>query len=201
MAREGREAIDAAEAAVRAQYAEVAEDATGRFPYPVGRASAERLGYSASMLDRVPASVVDRFVGVGNPFTICGPLEGRRVLDVGCGCGLDSFVAAALVGSGGRVVGIDVSAAMLAVATRALAASLLGPLEFRECSVREIPFGDATFDVVISNGVLNLVPDKDEAFAEIARVLRPGGVLAVADLLADEGLPEDVRADPHAWAT
>ena len=190
-----------ADAAIRSQYAKVAANASGHFPYPVGRPSAERLGYSRAALDAVPAEVLDRFVGVGNPFPLCGELEGKRVLDVGCGCGVDSFVAAGFVGPTGTVVGIDLSSEMVDVARRAVATRPSLSLQFREASALDLPFAEAAFDVVISNGVLNLVPDKDRAFEELARVLRRGGVLAVADLLAVDEIPAEVRSDPHAWAT
>ena len=190
-----------ADAAIRSQYAKVAANASGHFPYPVGRPSAERLGYPRAALDAVPSEALDRFVGVGNPFLVCGELRGGRVLDVGCGCGVDSFVAADLVGPTGSVVGIDLSSEMLEVARRALATRPSLPLRFREASALDLPFAEAAFDVVISNGVLNLMSDKDRAFEELARVLRPRGVLAIADLLAVDDIPAEVRSDPHAWAT
>lgn len=187
--------------AVKERYRAVAEQPEGHFSYPIGRESARGLGYAAEWLDAVPSHVVERFVGVGNPFSIREPAGGERVLDVGSGCGLDAFVAAALVGPEGRVVGLDLTVEMLDVARAALAESQLSHLEFREGSVEELPFAAAAFDQVISNGVLNLVPDKDAAFREIHRVLRPGGTFAAADLLVIETIPEEVLADADAWST
>jgi len=186
---------------VRRTYRAVASQPEGLLPYPTGRASALRLGYPPAWLHTIPHQVVDRFVGVGNPFGIRKPATGEHVLDIGCGCGLDSFVAAALVGPEGRSVGLDLTVEMLDQARAAQANAGLGNLEFREGTVEALPFDDASFDQVISNGVLNLVPDKDAAFREIARVLRPGGVFAAADLLVTATIPEQVLSGIDAWST
>jgi SAM-dependent methyltransferase len=186
---------------VRTKYRDVAERPEGQFGYPIGRASAERLGYEAAWLDAVPAEVVDRFVGVGNPFTVHRPAAGDRVLDVGCGCGLDVFVAAQLVGPRGRAVGIDLTNEMLAWPRRLAADWPHGDATFAAGSVESLDFDDASFDAVISNGALNLVPDKDAALREIHRVLRPGGTFAVADLLVTEAIPDEVLAGVDAWST
>ena len=187
--------------AVRRAYRLVAAGAEGRFPYPVGRESAQRLGYEAEWLDAAPADVVARFVGVGNPFTIARPRSGDRVLDVGCGCGLDVFVAGVLAGSGGRAVGIDITPEMLELPRSLLGRGPVGNLEFRVADVESLPFEDGEFDLVISNGALNLAPDKDRAFRELYRVLRPGGTFAVADLLVTETVPAEVLQDLDAWST
>jgi SAM-dependent methyltransferase len=176
--------------AVRSKYREIAREPAGHFPYPIGRGSALGLGYEPGWLDAAPGEVVDRFVGVGNPFVVERPAPGEAVLDVGCGCGLDVFVAARWAE---RAVGLDLTSEMLAVpGVRA---------RFVHGSAEAIPFPDARFDLVISNGALNLVPDKDRAFREIARVLRPGGRLAVADLLVEESVPKDLLEDMDAWST
>ena len=187
--------------AVREKYRQAAREPAGLFPYPVGRESALGLGYEPAWMDAVPADIVDRFVGAGNPFAVERPEAGERVLDLGCGCGLDVFVAAQLVGSRGRAVGIDLTPEMLASAERAAAAWPLGNVELRVGDVEVLPFGDATFDRVVSNGVLNLVPDKDAAFSEACRVLRPGGRFVVADLLVTETVPAEVLASLDAWST
>ena len=187
--------------AVRRTYRLVAAGAEGRFPYPVGRGSALRLGYESEWLDAAPADVVARFVGVGNPFAIARPRGGDRVLDVGCGCGLDVFVAGRLAGRDGSAVGIDISPEMLDLPRRLLGRGPLGNLEFREADVERLPFEDAEFNLVISNGALNLAPDKDRAFRELHRVLRPGGVFAVADLLVTGTVPAEVLQDLDAWST
>ncbi len=189
------------EAAVREKYRAVARKPGGQFGYPVGRKGAKRLGYEAAWLDGAPADVVAGFVGVGNPLLVCRPGPGQRVLDAGCGCGLDSYVASMLVGPSGRAVGVDLSEEMLERPRRGLAAWGPKNLEFRAASVADLPFEDASFDLVVSNGVLNLVPDKDAAFREIARVLRPGGTFAAADLLVVEDVPQALLADMDAWST
>ena len=173
----------------------------GAFSYPVGRESATRLGYEPAALDAIATDVIDRFVGVGNPFSIHRPQAGDRVLDAGCGCGFDSFNASMLVGESGSVVGVDLSPEMLAVARSGLAAWQPRNLTFVECSVERLPFDDEAFDLVISNGALNLVPDKAAAFRELSRVLRPGGKFVVADLLVDEAIPNEVLADKDAWSS
>lgn len=186
--------------AVREKYRDVACQPTGRFTYPIGRDSALGLGYRPEWLAAVPADIVERFVGVGNPFTVCEPAPGGRVLDVGCGCGLDTFVAALLVGPAGRTTGLDLTVEMLEWPRETCAASGLENVEFLEGSAENLPFADASFDLVISNGALNLVPDKDAAFAEIRRVLRPGGAFTAADLLVVETIPEAVLASHDAWS-
>ena len=187
--------------AVRRAYRLVVAGAEGRFPYPVGRGSAQRLGYEEEWLDAAPADVVARFVGVGNPFAILRPRSGDRVLDVGCGCGLDVFVAGHLAGRAGRAVGIDITPEMLELPRRLLGRGPLGNLEFLEADVESLPFDDGEFDLVISNGALNLAPDKDRAFRELHRVLRPGGTFAAADLLVTDTVPSEVLQDMDAWST
>jgi len=188
-------------AAVKSKYRNVAISPEGYFAYPVGVESALKLGYDPSWLEFVPAEVSSRFVGVGNPFGICAPKPGNRVLDAGCGCGFDTFIAAALAGSSGTAVGIDITAEMLAVALAGSRTFDKGNVEFREASIEKLPFENACFDLVISNGVLNLIPDKKTAFLEIARILRPEGILVAADLFVTETIPEEVLASTDAWST
>lgn len=187
--------------AVLEKYRYTAAAPAGRFPYPVGRPSATGLGYEPEWLARIPDDVVDRFVGVGNPFVVTRPGAGERVLDVGCGCGLDVFVASLLVGPAGRAVGIDLTPEMVARAGAGAAAWGLPNVVFETADVESLPFADGVFDLVISNGALNLTPDKDRAFREIARVLRPGGRLATADLLVEETVPAAVLGNLDAWST
>ncbi|MEJ2245484.1 MAG: methyltransferase domain-containing protein [Acidobacteriota bacterium] len=186
---------------VKSKYREVAVKAEGHFPYPTGRESALKLGYDPSWLESVPGEVVERFVGVGNPFSIRMPKPGERILDAGCGCGMDAFVSSILVGPEGRVSGVDLTAEMLALPRTISARSEQWNVEFREASIEELPYKDGAFDIVISNGVLNLIPDKKSAFSELARVLRPDGILASADLLVMEKIPPDVLASKDAWST
>jgi arsenite methyltransferase len=182
------------------KYRAVARQPAGHFGYPIGRESVCGLAYRPEWLAAVPDSIVERFVGVGNPFTIHEPAAGDRVLDVGCGCGLDTFVAARLVGPTGRAVGVDLTPEMLEWPRKAVAELGLNHVDFQRGAVERLPCPDASFDLVISNGVLNLVPDKDAAFAEIARVLRPDGLFAAADLLVIESVPEAVLASEDAWS-
>lgn len=185
---------------IRRRYAQVAQRPEGQFKYPVGRASAEHLGYRAEWLDRISPEVVDRFVGVGNPFSLGEPQSGWRIVDVGCGCGMDSQVAAQLAGPAGQVIGVDVSTEMLTVARAGLAASGLTNVTFVEGSAEALPVEAGWADLVISNGVLNLTPCKPSAFAEVARVLRPGGRFQAVDLILVKDLPADVRDEEFAWS-
>ncbi len=188
-------------AAVLAKYGEVADEPTGHFPYAVGREGATALGYDAEWLDRIDSDVVDGFVGVGNPLGVRAPRKGERVLDLGCGCGLDCFVAALHVGSEGHAAGVDLSDAMLARPMERADAWPPDNVSFHLGDLEHLPFGDGSFDAVSSNGALNLVPDKPAAFREIHRVLVPGGALVVADLLVVEDVPADVLDDMDAWST
>lgn len=194
-----RRAADPRREAMRAKYAAVADLPHGQFAYPTGRHGLALHGYAEDLPGDLAEAVIERFVGVGNPFSVHRPGAGERVLDIGCGAGLDVFVAGSMVGDG-LAVGIDSSQAMLAHGFRAARAAA-GRVAFFAADVEALPFGDGTFDVVVSNGVLNLALDKDAAFREIARVLRPGGRLACADLLVEETVPAEVLADPAAWST
>lgn len=175
------------------KYRKVAVSAEGLFRYPVGEESALGLGYPRDLVTAIPPPVRERFVGVGNPFAL-GPVgRGEAVLDLGCGAGFDAFIAADLVGPRGRVVGVDLSPEMLAVAETGRRAAGLGHVQFREASVEALPLADTSFDVALCNGLFSLVPDKPAALREILRVLRPGGRLQVCDMgLTDDALiPEN----------
>lgn len=186
--------------ALRRRYADVAERPAGRFKYQVGRESAERLNYRPDLLDSIPSDVVEHFVGVGNPFSMGEPKVGWNVLDIGCGCGFDSQMAASYVGPTGRVLGVDMSPEMLAVARAGLEES--GPLnvELIEGRAEDLPMDSDWADLVISNGVLNLATCKVSAFAEVARVLKRGGWFHTADLMLVKDLPQDLRNDEFAWS-
>jgi len=174
------------------RYRKVALSPQGLFKYPTGEQSALGLGYPPDLLRAIPTDVRDRFVGVGNPFAL-GPIcPGEAVLDLGCGAGFDVFVAAQLVGPAGRVVGIDLSPEMLAMAEAELREPKFPQIEFQMAQVETLPFPDASFDVALSNGVLNLIPDKPQALREIFRVLRPGGRLQACDIgLVRDEMPRD----------
>ena len=193
----GPRAADALRASVLAKYAAVARDPEGQFPYPVGRAGLEALGYRPEWIAALPPRALSRFAGIGNPLGVLAPAPGDRVLDAGCGAGADAAVAASLVGRRGRVVGADLSAAMLP--PPGARASPASP-SFVRAAIEALPFRDGAFDFVLSNGALNLVTAKRDAWAELARVLRPGGRLALADVVLREDLPPEVAADPDAWS-
>ncbi len=174
------------------KYRRVAASPRGLFRYPTGAASALGLGYPPGLLAAIPEGIRERFVGVGNPFGLGLVGRDEAVLDVGCGAGFDALVAAQCVGPGGRAVGIDLSPDMLAVAEEGRAAARFRRLAFCAAAVEALPFPDGTFDVVLSNGVLNLVPDKPAAVRQIFRVLRRGGRLQACDMgLAGEEPPPD----------
>ena len=208
MALEGRSApeqlspgADQLLAAVRQRYAAVAREPRGQFPYPVGLESLARLGYAPEWTSVLPSPVAERFVGVGNPLRLHPARRGERVLDVGCGCGVDTFIAASLVGPEGRSVGMDATPEMLECPRLVCPFGEGCAVEFVEGVAEHLPFEDASFDLVISNGALNLATDKDRAFSEIARVLAPGGEMVVADLIVRETIPDEILASVDAWST
>jgi ubiquinone/menaquinone biosynthesis C-methylase UbiE len=147
----------------------------------------------------VPESAVESFAGVANPWTMGGLAPGERVLDLGCGAGTDTLVAAQMVGAGGRVTGIDMTPEMLAKARAAAAEMGVTNVEFVEGEAERLPFADASFDVVISNGVIDLVPDKDAVFAELYRVLAPGGRMQIADVTIQNPVSEEGRRNIDLW--
>ena len=184
---------------VRKKYREVALDPGGDFHFHTGRPLARRLGYDRDAVDPMPDAAVESFAGVGNPFAHRTLRPGERVVDVGSGGGFDCFIAVGQVGPGGRVVGIDMTEEMLA-RSRATAAALgLYNLEFRDGLVEDMPVEDGWADVVISNGVINLCADKERVFAEIGRVLRPGGHLQFADIANGQPVPEAAVRDIDLW--
>jgi arsenite methyltransferase len=183
---------------IRKTYASVSQEPEKDFVFPTGRAWAEDLGYPEE-LARVPDSAVESFAGVANPFTL-GRLElGERVLDLGSGAGTDSLVAAQMVGPEGHVTGIDMTPEMLAKARAA--AEELGAVnvDFVESEAEHLPFADGGFDVVISNGVIDLIPDKDAVFGELFRVLKPGGRIQVADVTIQQPVSEEGRRKIDLW--
>jgi arsenite methyltransferase len=184
---------------IKKTYARVSEDPDEDFIFPTGRAWAEDLEYPSELLARVPETAAQSFAGVANPFSL-GILEpGELVLDVGSGAGTDSLVAVQMVGPAGRVTGIDMTSEMLAKA-RAAAAEMGAPnVQFMEGEVERLPFEAASFDIVISNGVIDLVPDKDAVFSEIQRVLRPGGRIQIADVTIQNPVSEAGRRKIDLW--
>jgi arsenite methyltransferase len=199
MAVESTLNLDHLREAIREEYAEVATCPLKGFHFHTGRFLANRLGYPAERVDPLPDAAVESFAGVGNPFAWGEPAPGEAVLDLGSGAGFDALQAAAMVGSAGRVIGIDMTPAMLAKA-RANAALLgLGHVEFLDGYLEELPVAGESVDLVISNGVINLCPDKAAVMAEAFRVLKPGGRLQIADIVVGRAVPEDAKADISLW--
>lgn len=189
---------DALREQVRVKYREVAADPTADFHFHTGRGLASRLAYVAAV-DALPDAAVESFAGVGNPFSLRRLAPGERVVDVGSGAGFDSFIAAGQVGPGGQVVGIDMTAEMLSKSRQMAEALGLAHVAFREGFAESLPVADGWADVVISNGVINLCADKQAVFAEIFRVLRPGGRLQFADIANGRPVPAEALRDIDLW--
>jgi ubiquinone/menaquinone biosynthesis C-methylase UbiE len=190
------------ETKVKEMYRQVAEQPHGEYHFEMGRKLAERVGYPADLLDRIPAGAIESFAGVGYFADLADLHPGERVLDLGSGSGTDSFVAATLVGASGRVVGVDFTIEQLAKARRLAADAGLAQVEFREGRIEALPaVADESIDCVISNGVINLAPDKGRVFAEAARVLRPGGRLAIADIVTEKQLTDAIVGNADLWAS
>jgi SAM-dependent methyltransferase len=191
--------VESLRAEVRDKYRAVAVDPNADYHFHTGRRLATKLGYDAELTGSLPHAAVESFAGVGNPFSI-RPLEvGERVVDVGSGAGFDSFVAARAVAPTGFVVGVDMTAEMLTKSRSTAAALGLTNVEFREGLAEALPVEDGWADVVISNGVINLCADKRAVFAEIRRVLRPGGVLQFADIANGRPVPPEALRDIDLW--
>jgi SAM-dependent methyltransferase len=190
---------DALREQVRGKYRDVALDPGASFHFHTGRALASRLGYETSEVDALPDQAVESFAGVANPFSLRRLSSGEKVVDVGSGGGFDSFVAAAQVGPAGQVIGIDMTAEMLAKSRQTASALGLGHVQFRDGLAEALPVEDAWADVVISNGVINLCADKQAVFAEIFRVLRPGGRLQFADIANGRPVPAEAMRDIDLW--
>jgi arsenite methyltransferase len=190
---------DALREEVKSKYREVALNPHGTYHFHTGRRLARRLGYDDALVDAMPDSAVESFAGVANPFSLRALQRGEKVLDAGSGAGFDCFVAAAQVGSEGRVVGVDMLPEMLARSRDAAVQMGFGQVEFREGLIEGMPVEDAWADVVMSNGVINLCADKQRAFQEIWRVLRPGGWLQFADIANGRPVPEAAVRDIDLW--
>jgi arsenite methyltransferase len=188
------------EARVKQMYEQVAIAPEADFHFETGRGLAEHLGYPSTDLDAVPAPAIESFAGVGYFLDLAAITPGERVLDMGSGSGMDSFLAANACGPTGGVIGVDMTKAQLAKATRLAEEAGFGQVEFREGYIEDVPVVDGTVDCVISNGVINLSPDKPAVFRAAASALRPGGRLAIADIVSARHLPQGVTCDASLWA-
>ncbi len=186
---------------VKNMYRDVALFPKGEYHFELGRSLAERLGYEKECLDLIPAASIESFAGVGYFCDIANFKEGEKVLDLGSGSGMDTFITALKVGKSGHVTGIDMTDEQLEKATRLAQEGNLENIEFTKGYLEKLPFADASFDVVISNGVINLCPDKEKVFAEVARVLKPKGRMAIADIVTEKQLPENIICDSTLWAS
>jgi SAM-dependent methyltransferase len=184
---------------VRDAYSRAAESPEGEHPFPVGCGFAESLGYPGALLQEIPAQSVDAFAGVSNISITAEIPRGATVLDLGCGAGLDSLIAARRVGPEGRVLGVDFSGSMIGRARRAAGADGSTLVEFLEAPAEELPIGDASADVALVNGLFNLNPARAAIFRELARVVRPGGSVYAAELILREPLPDHVLRDQSNW--
>ena len=185
---------------VKGMYEEVALEPGREFHFETGRALAERLGYPVHELDRIPAAAIESFAGVGYFLDLAAIESGEAVLDLGSGSGTDSFLAALAGGANGRVIGVDMTEQQLAKSRRLAVEAGFGNVDFRVGYVERPPVEQEGFDCVISNGVVNLSPDKQAVFAATARALRPGGRLALADIVTETPLPDGVTCDASLWA-
>jgi len=191
--------VDVLRDEIRRTYTDVSTHRDQQFIFPTGRAWAQELGYPEPELERVPDATVESFAGVANHWALGRIEPGAVVLDLGCGAGTDLLIAAQMTGSAGRVIGVDMTSAMLDRARESAGVMGLDPVELHEALIESLPLADASVDVVISNGVIDLVPDKDAVLDEIDRVLRPGGRLQLADVVIHREVAEDARSRIDLW--
>lgn len=185
--------------AIQDEYAEVARSPQQGFHFHTGRPLARLLGYEEAWLEGIPEGSLESFAGTGNPFSLGTLQPGQQVVDVGSGAGFDSLIAARMVGPHGQVIGVDMTPAMLEKARRSAASAGLANVEFREGYAETLPVLDSWADVVISNGVLNLAPDKIAALTEMARALKPGGRLQIGDILVQKPVPMSAKRQIDLW--
>jgi arsenite methyltransferase len=191
--------VDTLRRAIREEYAEVAANPERGFHFHTGRPLARMLEYADEWLEGLPESSIESFAGTGNPFSLGELRPGESVADVGCGAGIDSLIAAKKVGPDGRVIGVDMTPSMLEKARQGAKEAGLKNVEFREGYAEELPIVDGWADVVISNGVLNLMPDKSAALEEVSRVLKPNGRLQIGDILVQKVVPESAKRKIDLW--
>jgi arsenite methyltransferase len=182
------------------KYAEVSISAAGKFQYPTGKEGARALGYDPAVIDSAPAQFFHSSCGVGNPFSLGKIAPGSTLLDFGCGAGFDLYVASKVLGERGRVCGIDLTEEMVQRARENLTLAGVANFEIKRVDSETIPYDDDFFDVTISNGVINLSPNKQTTFREIHRVLKPGGKLQLADVVLENEVPADLAGSAEAWS-
>jgi SAM-dependent methyltransferase len=190
---------DQLRSAIQDEYTDVATCPAKGFHFHTGQLLADRLGYPSMRVAALPAAAVESFAGVGNPFAWGEPAPGETVLDMGAGAGFDAVQAAMMVGPTGRVIGVDMTPAMIDKAQHNAAALGLDNVEFREGYLEALPVDDESVDLIISNGVLNLCPDKPAVLAEAYRVLKPGGRLQLSDIVVARDVGDEARADIDLW--
>lgn len=185
---------------VKKMYSDVALNPKGDYHFEMGRGLAEKLGYEKNDLDSIPAAAIDSFAGVGYYFDFANLKEGEHVLDLGSGSGMDVFVAALKVGNTGHVSGADMTDEQLKKSEQLRNENKFETVSFHKTYIEKLPFEDASLDVVISNGVINLCPDKEKVFAEVARVLKPKGRMVISDIVTEKQLPENIVCNSTLWA-
>lgn len=192
--------VDKLERVVKSVYEDVAQEPDEEFHFETGRELAERLGYPAEHLDQIPFEAMESFAGVGYHFDLAGIEEGDDVLDLGSGSGTDAFLAAVHVSDGASVTGLDMTDQQLEKARTLRDEAGMETVSFKHGYIEAIPFGDETFDVVISNGAINLSPEKPQVFEEAHRVLKTGGRFAISDIISEEVIPASIKNDEDLWA-
>ena len=192
--------VERLERAVKSVYQDVAEAPNEEYHFEMGRGLAEQLGYPANDLDRIPEEALESFAGVGYHFDFADLEEGDDVLDLGSGSGTDVFVAALHVGDSGSVTGVDMTDQQLGKARQLRDEAGMDNVSFEKGYIEDLPFEDGTFDIAISNGVINLSPDKEQVFAEVNRVLGPGGRLGISDIISEKLMPESIKNNEDLWA-
>lgn len=184
---------------IRDKFSKVAVSPEGHFNYPTGKEGLQNLEYDENLFEKLPNAVISSYCGVGNPFSLGEIHQGELLLDVGCGAGVDSIIAGLMVGPGGSVHGVDIVPQMIARAEKNLRLTNLNNVLFQAITSQKLPFGDSIFDVIISNGVINLIPDKETSLQEIFRVLKPEGRLLLADQVAIGNINADMTARLANW--